>query len=713
MDEERADVVVIGGGPAGTTAATLLKTARPEARIVLLERELFPRHHIGESTLPDANPVLRKLGMIDALEAAGFVRKTGIAYKWRSDRPIFSERFAKGVLSGGIPDHAWQIDRSRYDQLLLERAREVGVEVWQPWAVTQVVREGERVVGVEASPRGDEGGAPRRLLCEHVVDCSGQGRLLGRLLGLANVEHSLGDLAIYRYYDGANWPTELVGAPEDSRIFFVATPAGWIWYIPLSRDRVSVGLVTRRELLAGRAYDDVFDEQLALVPELGPPLADAYAVRPPGSSQREKEGVPPHRRFTATIQNWSYQHASVAGPGYWLAGDAAAFVDPILSSGILLAHRAGLAVANAIVTQWTTPDIPAEQLRSAYEAFYADLTRGFIVMARWWYDQREAGIEDWWRQAAVLSRDVRPAVPLDDLGAFMHFVAGYLTDFRFAHIGPSFGRAGLAICVEGVVGRPGAADPLQGKVRDRRCVVVPRFASVQVEVPYLATFVETDRWWQLPGASFVVAEQALSYRPPVSWDDHGVPDTAATTARIVALLDAVDGQRNIDDVVTQALARLEQSHDPSVRHALQTMAADLLSLGVFAVDEALARVGSGAPHVVRRNVAVRRAVADVTLEERAGAGPQPAQILELRLQQGDRALRYRPPRAIRTELAVTSPEAVRAVFALFAACDGVRDAEAMVQRAARGTELPPAVARDVCSLLLDDLISIGAFSLAP
>src|SRR6185369_5018362 len=152
-ESESADAVIVGGGPAGCTTAILLKRYNPSAHIVVLEKDSFPRHHVGESTLPDANAVLNKLGVIDALNGAGFPIKCGLTYKWRHDRPIFTDLFSKAVhpdlqerlYPRGIPDHSWQVDRGRYDHILLQRARDVGVEV----------HEETRVVGLVRSPGDD------------------------------------------------------------------------------------------------------------------------------------------------------------------------------------------------------------------------------------------------------------------------------------------------------------------------------------------------------------------------------------------------------------------------------------------------------------------------------------------------------------------------------------------------------------------------------
>src|SRR5262249_36926953 len=162
---------------------------------------------------------------------------------------------------------------------------------------------------------------------------------------------------------------------------------------------------TRDEFVRGRDVDEVFEEQLALVPEMVEPLRSARVCAPPGHEPQHEEG--PRRakqRYTLTIQNWSYSRAHVAGPGWYMAGDAPAFVDPIRSSGLLLAHHAGLGVANAIRTEWAHPDIDVGRLHAAYDTYYADLCEGFLMMARWWYHQRHTGIENWWAKAGVLSR---------------------------------------------------------------------------------------------------------------------------------------------------------------------------------------------------------------------------------------------------------------------------------------------------------------------
>ncbi len=392
-ESSSADAVVIGGGPAGCTVAILLRQYNPAARIVLLEKEKFPRHHVGESTLPDANAVLHKIGVIDDLNKAGFPIKCGLTYKWRHDRPMFTDLFSRGVHANlqerlyprGIPDHSWQVERGRYDQILLDRARAAGVEVVEQAQVDDVLRdpaEPSAVTGVRLRVAGSS----QAITARHTIDASGQARLLSRRLGLAAEKFALGDTALYRYYEGFEWNESLIGSFYDGKIFFASVPRGWMWFIPISTTTASVGLVTRKSFLAGSAPDDVFDEELGHAPEIAAMLTAAHQI------SHEYTDEPPR---TYAVQDWTYRNRQLAGPGWYLVGDSAAFVDPILSSGMNLAHNCALLVANAVNTEWNHPEIAADEVRSGYEALYAEIYSSFLSMATWWYERRDTDIRDW------------------------------------------------------------------------------------------------------------------------------------------------------------------------------------------------------------------------------------------------------------------------------------------------------------------------------
>jgi flavin-dependent dehydrogenase len=566
-----ADVLVIGGGPAGTTAATMLKKYQPSRRIVLVERARFPRHHIGESTLPEMNAVLKRLGVLAKIDRAGFVRKVGVTYKWSRERPSFTDVFSRGILdaletdrSEHIPDYAWQIDRSKYDAILLDHAREHGVEVLEEANVDDLVRDGGAVRGAVVQGRTISTG--------HVVDASGQARIASRILGLTKQGHPLGDFAIYRYYENFAWDEELLGSVDASKIFFSATRAGWMWFIPLSSSVVSVGLVTTRKFMVGRDPSELFELELPTVTEIASMLRHARLTSAPGSC-----GEAP---ATHTIVDWSYSHDVPAAPGLYLAGDAAAFVDPILSSGVLLAHHSGLAVANAINTEWIQSDISAADLARGYGAFYRDLYAGFLAMARWWYDRRDVGVDDWLRLAAELGRGARGAGEETDTRAFMTFAGGFLTDYRFVHFGCGIGDRGIGGYIEGIEGRASDVQVIR-ELRDRGACYRRADAGVDVGA-YLATDVASDRWWRLPEIRFRFADRERIYRPPVPLRDRESFAITATLRVIDRVLGACDGTHTVEDVIRSTRDAFEPARRPEVQQLANLVLSDLRILGVVA-----------------------------------------------------------------------------------------------------------------------------------
>lgn len=580
--EDFADAIVVGGGPAGCTAAILLKRSNPSARIVLFEKERFPRHHIGESTLPDANAVLNKLGVIDRLNRAGFPIKCGLTYQWRHDRPIFVDVFSRGVHPNlqdrlyprGIPEHSWQVERGRYDAILLERAREVGVEVHEQTRVVGMLFEPgtdpARVIGVRyVNAREDE---PQALLARHTIDASGQARTLSRWLGMEVEKFPLGDTALYRYYRNFTWREDLIGSFFDGKIFFTSVPRGWMWFIPLSQETVSVGLVTRKEFLRDVRPDDAFQEELQHAGDMREMLADAEQISHPHTDEGPE---------TYAIQDWTYRNTQFAGPGWYLVGDAAAFVDPILSSGLNLAHNCGLLAANAVNTEWNYPDVPADAVREGYASLYREIYNSFLAMATWWYERRHTDIADWWKVAREQGRNPSAVANLSDRQVFLTFTAGYVTDFRFINIGAGgFGEEGLSYLMDYLPDEPAAEKPhLPNMTVD--APLIPTYEGYEVGA-YYGSHVGTDRWWKLPSLIFRRAGEPVSFYPSIM-ESEEKDDTLLVDASeriVLQVLDHVDGTRTANQIA-RGLQRTIGAFDQKVHRYAMKLINNLLTVGLL------------------------------------------------------------------------------------------------------------------------------------
>jgi flavin-dependent dehydrogenase len=579
---DRSDAIVIGGGPGGSTTAILVKKYNPSARVVLFEKDKFPRHHIGESTLPDANAVLHKIGVIDDLNRAGFPIKCGLTYKWRHDRPIFTDLFSKGVhphlqerlYPRGIPDHSWQVDRGRYDHILLQRAREVGVEVHEETRVLGIVRspgDDGGVIGVRYMPK--DASEEHTILARHTVDASGQGRHLSRWLGIATQKFALGDTALYRYYKGFSWNARLIGSFFDGKIFFTSVPRGWMWLIPLSEDMASVGLVTRKEFLRDVATDEAFAGELDHAPELAEMLAPAVHVSHAYTSEAPA---------TYVIQDWTYQNARFAGPGWYLVGDAAAFVDPVLSSGLNLAHNCALLVANAINTEWNYPEVPASAVRDAYESLYREIYGSFLSMATWWYERRHTDdLSDWWRLAREESRNRSAVTNLSDRQVFLTFTAGYVTDFRFYNVGAGgFGAQGLNYVFDNL---PDV--PIETKLHRPEMVLdrplVPTFERYEFGT-YYGSHVGTDRWWGLPSLTFHRGEERIAFYPSImeSEERDEVLLVELSTRLVRRVLAYLDGSRTSSEVA-RALQADFGGFDQKLHRSAMKFMHNLLTVGLL------------------------------------------------------------------------------------------------------------------------------------
>ena len=416
------DLLIVGGGPAGATLGTLVKKYDPAARVLLIEKAEFPRHHIGESLLPAIKPVLREMGVLETVEAAGFPKKMGSTYIWGQDRKPWNGDFTRLSLEEFIERHgdlppdtpyAWQVLRSRYDEILLDRARASGVEVLLG-AAEGILEEGGRVVGATVSA----GGRRREIRSALLADCSGQSGFLSKFRPIREVDPRLKNVAAYAYFRGAPWRSRFVGHPEKTRIFVCSVDGGWIWYIPIAEDVVSVGVVTTHAHLVKNGVKNLrahFTAALARCPEVAELLKPARII----------ENFDGTGKDFFTVSDWSYLCREAAGDGWLAAGDAAVFVDPIFSSGVTIAHLTAQRAACTIATvrKGATKAVEREMWKD-YSAYCCETASRFLVMALYWYggDRSQQAL---WEEAKRIYQARLPE-PISGLQAYVAVVSGSL-----------------------------------------------------------------------------------------------------------------------------------------------------------------------------------------------------------------------------------------------------------------------------------------------
>lgn len=317
------DVIVVGGGPAGAAAGTWL--ALRGKRVLILERETFPRFSVGESLLPHGNDLLREIGVWEKLEAAGFMTKRGAEFCSGDKSRTLRFWFERNL--GGEYAHSFQVERAKFDAILLDHARQSGCEVLCP----------ARAVGLERHATGvrlrcEMEGGDRVLEAGWLLDCSGRSSFAGAQLGLRREEtQTTKRLAIYNHFRGVFRN----GGKAEGHITIVRGRDVWFWMIPLSGGVTSVGLVMPTSKGGGGARFDArtaFYAALEATPEARDRMSEA---RETGD-------------FRATV-DYSWRHTIFAQGRVILSGDAAGFVDPIFSSGVMLALKSAIRASELIV----------------------------------------------------------------------------------------------------------------------------------------------------------------------------------------------------------------------------------------------------------------------------------------------------------------------------------------------------------------------------
>src|SRR3954470_1211696 len=302
------DVVVIGGGPAGATVATLL--AKAGRRVLVVERGRFPRFHIGESLMPESYWAFERLGLLPKLKASNFVRKYSVQFvtaTGKESQPFFFDEMNPHECSV-----TWQVVRSEFDQMMLENARAHGAEVWEQTNVVDVVLEESdtddlpRATGVIVE-RGDDDGQPRKIAAKVVVDATGTSTMLAKRLGIRATDPALKKASYFAHYKGGRRDE---GKNEGATLVLsTASNDGWFWYIPLPDDIVSVGVVGDIDRLVtqnkGKSPEQILDEEIKNCRGLDDRMTNAQLVSP-----------------VHVIADFSYRASRCAGDGWVLVGDA-------------------------------------------------------------------------------------------------------------------------------------------------------------------------------------------------------------------------------------------------------------------------------------------------------------------------------------------------------------------------------------------------------
>ena len=317
------DCVVIGGGPAGATAAGVL--AQHGRRVAVLERDTFPRYHIGESLIPYTWFTFERLGVLDWFEQAACQKKYSVQFvsvAGRVSQPFYFFETIKHPCST-----TWQVRRSDFDRMLLVNAMNKGADVRQGTAVRELLMDGDRAVGVRADIVG---GGSETFVANAIIDASGRDTFLASKLGWKRRDPDLTKVAIFTYYRGARRD---LGLDEGATTVAYIPEGGWFWYIPLLDDVVSVGVVAEAEYL----YRESRDPEAIFAREAG----DCTWIAEHLSGGTRVEPV----RVTG---EFSYRSESIGGNGFCLAGDAFSFLDPIFSTGLFMALKSGEMAADAV-----------------------------------------------------------------------------------------------------------------------------------------------------------------------------------------------------------------------------------------------------------------------------------------------------------------------------------------------------------------------------
>ena len=354
------DAIVIGGGPAGATTASVL--GQYGRHVLVLEKDSFPRYHVGESLLPYCYFPLERIGALDKIKQHGFTQKYSVQFvspRGKQSQPFyFFEHFDHEAAQ------TWQVWRDQFDNLLLDHAQESGAEVLQETAAQELIEENDAVAGVAAKTKE---GQPFEARAPITIDASGRNAFSIGRHGWRKMDPELNKMAVWTYYKGAKRDT---GYDEGATTVAFIPEKGWFWYIPLPGDTVSVGVVAERSYLLrhGRDPETIFNGEI----HSNQWIADHLSTGTPIG------------KYWATGE-YSYRSEFCARDGLVLTGDAFAFLDPVFSSGVFLALKGGELAAESAECALRTGDTSAEHF-TAYGETLCEMIEAMRKLVYAFYD---------------------------------------------------------------------------------------------------------------------------------------------------------------------------------------------------------------------------------------------------------------------------------------------------------------------------------------
>jgi len=349
-----SDVIIIGGGPAGSGLGSYLSKAGISNTII--ESSIFPRDHVGESLVPSTTRVFDEIGFLDTMEREGFVHKFGASWHALSGSE-FSIEFREFPQEGIHQDHTYHVNRSKFDQALLKHAEKLGSKVYQGIPVKQVLFDGEQAIGVRINMDGQN----IDLHSKVVVDASGRGTLLGRQLNLKKKDPIFNQYAVHAWFENLNRGS--LPSSQYIHIYFLPVERGWVWQIPITEEITSIGVVVEKDVFkqTKTGLEEYFQNHVQMNPDLAKAMKNARRI-----NEYKREG------------DYSYSMQKFVGDGYLLIGDAARFVDPIFSSGVSVALYSAKFASREIIAAFEKGDFSVASFQP-----YEDTLRGGVEV---WYE---------------------------------------------------------------------------------------------------------------------------------------------------------------------------------------------------------------------------------------------------------------------------------------------------------------------------------------